>query len=85
VVHLDEVPTPASSSDQTASPVLSKQDMVPDGSSSGTFGAPAPAGPAKGTRKRKSEVAMDLDTPSIPLTTAAKTMTGNKAKRRKDK
>ena len=82
---LDEVPTPASSSDQTASPVLSKQDVVPEGSGNGTFGAPASAAPAKGTRKRKSEVAMDLDTPSTPLTTAAKTTTSNKAKRRKDK
>jgi hypothetical protein len=61
---LDEVPTPASSSDTSHD------------------------GPAKGTRKRKSEVAMDLDIQETnPLTTPGTRTTtgGNKSKRRKDK
>jgi hypothetical protein len=90
---LDEVPTPASSSDQTASPVLSlRQDVTPEvsgvGGSGNTFNAGNGGGPAKGTRKRKSEMAMDLDIPeTAPSTTSAtKTTTGgNKSKRRKDK
>ena len=88
---LDEVPTPASSSDQTASPVLSlKQDVIPEVSGVGGSGnAFTAGGPAKGTRKRKSEVTMDLDIPeTASLTTpVTKTMTtgGNKSKRRKDK
>ena len=95
---LDEVPTPASSSNQTASPVLSlKQDVAPEvsgvGGSGNTFSAAAAGGgggggPAKGTRKRKSEVAMDLDIQeTAPLTTpVTKTTTGgNKSKRRKEK
>ena len=91
---LDEVPTPASSSDQTASPVLSlKQDVTPEvcgvGGSGNTSTAGAGAGgggPAMGTRKRKSEVAMDLDIPeTAPLTTTKTTTGGNKSKRRKDK
>ena len=94
---LDEVPTPASSTDQTASPVLPlKQDVTPEmpgvGSGSSTF-AGGGGGPAKGTRKRKSELAMDLDipettTPATKTTTTTTTATatgGNKSKRRKDK
>jgi len=75
---LDEVPTPASSSDQTASPVLSLgQDVVPE----------VVLGPAKGTRKRKSDVVMDSE---IPGATAAAHTTkttggGGKSKRRRDK
>ena len=89
---LDEVPTPASSSDQTASPVLSlKQDVIPEVSDVGRSGNTfiGGGGPAKGTRKRKSEVTMDLDIPETALLTTpvTKTMTtgGNKSKRRKDK
>ena len=77
---LDEVPTPASSSDQTASPVLSlRQEVVPEVSG---------VGPAKGTRKRKSDVAIDLDIPgTAPLSTTIKTTSGGggKSKRRRDK
>jgi hypothetical protein len=84
---LDEVPTPASSSDQTASPVLSKQDVTPEVSGVGGSGNIFIAGgPAKGTRKRKSELAMDLDIPETgPLSTTKTTTGGNKSKRRKDK
>ena len=97
---LDEVPTPASSSDLTASPVISlKQDVTPEVSgisgSGNTFGAAAAAaadgGPAKGTRKRKSEMALDLNiSETTPLTTPVTRTTttttgGNKSKRRKDK
>jgi hypothetical protein len=84
---LDEVPTPASSSDQTASPVLSlRQDVASEvsgvGGSSSTFTAGGGGGPAQGTSKRKSEVTMDLDIP----TPATKTTVGStKSKRRKDK
>jgi hypothetical protein len=89
---LDEVPTPASSSDQTASPVLSmRQNVAPEvsgvGGSSNAFTAAAGGvgGPAKGTRKRKSEVAMDMDIPGT-ASPATKTTAGvNKSKRRKDK
>jgi len=93
---LDEVPTPASSSDQMASPVLSfKQDVTPEvsgvGGSGDTFataGGGGDGGPAKGTRKRKSEMAMDLDIPETTPSTSPvtrSTMGGNKSKRRKDK
>ena len=92
---LDEVPTPASSSDQTASPLLSlKHDMTPEMSGGGgdTFNVAAAAaggggegsGPAKGTRKRKSEVDFSSES-STPLTTPRTTTGGNKSKRRKDK
>ena len=87
---LDEVPTPAGSSEQTASPVLSlKKDVTPEllgvGGSGNTFAITAAGGdgPAKGTRKRKSEMAMDLDVPET--TPVTKTTTGNKSKKRKDK
>jgi hypothetical protein len=68
---LDEIP-PASSSDHTASSVLSlKQDVTPEvfvvGSSGDTFTAGGGGGPAKCTRKRKSEMAMDLDIPETFL------------------
>ena len=91
---LNEVPTPASSSDQAASPALSlRQSDVPSEASgvegSGSTFTATGGEPTKGSRKRKSEVAMsDLDIPgTAPLTTpATKTTTGgNKAKRRKDK
>ena len=79
---LDEVPTPASSSDQTASPVLSlRQEVLPEVSGVGL---------AKGSRKRKSDVAIDLDIPgTAPLstTTTIKTTSGGggKSKRKRDK
>ena len=99
---LDEVPTPTSSSDQTASPVLSlKQDVSPEASGveasgSGTTFAATPTGggggPTKASRKRKSEVAIESDTPATPLDTppltsitSKTTAGGNKSKRRRDK
>jgi heat shock transcription factor, other eukaryote len=89
---LDEVPTPASSSDQTASPVLSlKQDVASEvsgvGGSGSTFTSAAAGGggPAKGTRKRKSEVAMDSDISGAALPATKTTAGSNKSKRRKDK
>jgi hypothetical protein len=63
---LDEVPTPASSSDQTASPVLSlKQEVSGVGCNGDTFitATAGGGGPATGTRKRKSEMAMDMNIP----------------------
>ena len=86
---MDEVPMTASSSDQSASPLLSlKQDVTPEVSGGGggdTFSVAATAagggGPAKGTRKRKSEV--DISESSTPV--ARMTTGGNKPKRRKDK
>ncbi|KAF8800521.1 hypothetical protein BYT27DRAFT_7227447 [Phlegmacium glaucopus] len=78
---LDEVPTPASSSDQTGSPVLSLgQEVIPDVSGGGGGGG---GGQAKGTRKRKSDAADSEITGAVPLT---RTMTGGgKSKRRRDK
>ena len=64
--------------------------MVPEVSGfgvneSGTAFSAAEGGPAKGTRKRKSEVAMDSDTPAAPLTSrTTKTVRGDKSKRRRD-
>lgn len=84
---LDEVPTPASSSDQTASPVMPfKQDVTPEVSSLGMSGGGGGGnGPAKGTRKRKSDAGMDLDIPGAVATTTKTTTGGHKSKRRKDK
>jgi len=53
-----------------------KQDVTPEGGGGGG------GGPAKSTRKRKPEVAMDLD---IPETGSLTTPGDNKSKRRKDK
>ena len=77
---LDEAPTPASSSDQTASLSLG-QDVASEvcGVGGGGTGGTGGGGPAMGTRKRKS---VELDNP----TPATKTTAGvNKSKRRKEK